>query len=347
MARSKGTGSVEPCRDGHRLRWTDARGERHSVIFRPSSKKEAEVRLRDIQAGLVAPEQPTRSIRLEAFAREYLTARETVVAPGTYRNWKSLLNGPLRPLADHSLDQLTQRTIDIWWARQGQHPVNRRNAYFMLRAMMRTAVRWGYIDAWAVTVDNAGRDVAAKRPDWTVADFDAVLVKLDPFYRAPIEVLFAGHLRLGELVALNGSDYRDGVISVTRQKTSQGLTKGTKSGQVKTIKLLGRGVTALATRPRVIGETPLFAGERAERITRLSIRNAWLRACEKAGRENFHLHDLRHISLSLVAEVAPLKVVQQRAGHASATSTQCYMHADARQHMEAVEKTDALIRRIS
>jgi len=245
------------------------------------------------------------------------------------------------------LDQLTQKTIDIWWSRQSKHPVNRRNAWFLLRKMIRMAVRWGHLPAWTVVIDNAGKDVSTPRPDFTVADFDGVLTQLPEFYRAPVEVLFAGHLRLGELIALNGSDLRDGMTSITKQKTSQGLTTGTKTDQVKTIKLLDRGVQALAARPRVIGSAPLFAGQRSERITRQAIQKAWNRAREAAGRPEMRLHDLRHVSLSLVAEVAPLKVVQQRAGHASATSTQRYMHADQRQHAEAVEKADELLRRIS
>lgn len=52
---------------------------------------------------------------------------------------------------------------------------------------------------------------------------------------------------------------------------------------------------------------------------------------------------LRHISLSLVAEVSHPKIVQERAGHASATSTLRYVHSDLRQHREAVERVDALI----
>lgn len=341
-----GDGSIKPHGDGWRLRWTD-HGTRRSKVVKGLTERQARAHLRELQAGLVPDPEFTRKIRFDVFAREYLAAREPLVALGTYKNWLSLLKGPLKPFERLTLDQLTQKSVDIWWGRQGQHPVNRRNAYFMLRKMMRMAVRWGYIPAWTVVIDNAGKDVSTKRPDWTVADFDAVLAHVNEFYRAPVEVLFAGHLRLGELIALNGSDLRDGYVTVTKQRTAQGLTTGTKTDQIKTIKLLDRGVQAMASRPRVIGSAPLFAGERAPRITRQAVQKAWGRACKTAERENFHLHDLRHISLSLVAEVAPLKVVQQRAGHASVTSTQRYMHADKRQHAEAVEKVDELLRRIS
>jgi integrase len=347
MANNYGDGSVTRHGGGFRLRWSQD-GKRRSKVVKGMTERQARAHLREIQAGLIPePEPTTKRVRFDAFAAEYLAAREPLVAVGTYCNWVSLLRGPLKPFERLTLDQLDQRTVDLWWGRQGLHPVNRRNAWFLLRKLMRMAVRWGHLPSWNVVIDNAGRDVSTPRPDWTVADFDVVLAEVPDFYRAPIEVLFSGHLRLGELIALNGSDYRDGVVTVTKQRTAQGLTTGTKTDQVKSIKLLDRGVQALAARPGVIGSAPLFAGERAERITRQAIQKSWTKACAAAGRENFHLHDLRHVSLSLVAEVAPLKVVQQRAGHASPTSTQRYMHADKRQHAEAVEKVDELLRRIS
>ncbi|WP_441004768.1 tyrosine-type recombinase/integrase [Microbacterium sp. CFBP 8794] len=83
-------------------------------------------------------------------------------------------------------------------------------------------------------------------------------------------------------------------------------------------------------------------------MPRNSLRDAWKEAVVVAGLENFRVHDLRHVGLSLVAEAgASEKVVQQRAGHASATSTRRYMHTNARQHAEAVEKVDALVARLT
>ena len=72
-----------------------------------------------------------------------------------------------------------------------------------------------------------------------------------------------------------------------------------------------------------------------------------IKAATEAGVHDFHLHDLRHVGLSLVVEEAGLIVAQERAGHASATSTRRYLHTSERVHEEAVEKIDALMRRIS
>lgn len=151
--RGNGNGSISQHGKGWRLRWTGVDGKRRSKIVGEMTRAQAQRILDDIIVGLrrgEQPETPTRRVRFDAFAKEYLEAREPLVAVGTYRNWKSLLRGPLQPLERYTLDQLTQKNVDIWWSRQGKHPVNRRNAWFLLWKMMRRAVRWGYLDSWSV-----------------------------------------------------------------------------------------------------------------------------------------------------------------------------------------------------
>lgn len=349
MARSKGAGSVEVYKDGYRLRWTEKDGTRRSKIVRPATKRQAEQLLREIVSGLHVEESRPNGVRFSDLAQEYLSAREPLVAHGTYRNWVSLLNTTLLPaFGTLTLDQITQRRVDLWWARAGWKPVLRRNAYFTLRSMMKLAVRWGYLPAWTVEVEGAGKDVAQPRPTFEIQHVDRVLAHLDPFYRPAVEVLLSGHVRLGELVALDAGDYdrRTGKLTVTKQKTADGLTTDTKTRQHKTVRLLERGRVALDGLPtRISG--PLFVGERSERITRRALRNAWVKAATEAGVPDFHLHDLRHVGLSLVVEEAGIIVAQERAGHASPTSTRRYLHTSDRVHEEAVKRIDALLRRIS
>lgn len=82
-------------------------------------------------------------------------------------------------------------------------------------------------------------------------------------------------------------------------------------------------------------------------MPRRSLQDTWNNAVIAAGLENFHAHDIRHIGLSLVAEDgASERVVQERAGHASATSTRRYLHSNERMHADAVEKVDALVSKL-
>lgn len=174
MARSKGAGSVEVYKDGYRLRWTEKGGTRRSKIVRPATKRQAEQLLRETVSGLHAQESRPNGVRFSDLAHEYLAAREPLVAHGTYRNWVSLLNTTLLPaFGTLTLDQITQRREDLWWARAGWKPVLRRNAYFTLRSMMKLAVRWGYLPAWTVEVEGAERTLRNPGPrlrssTWTV-----------------------------------------------------------------------------------------------------------------------------------------------------------------------------------
>ncbi len=351
--KANGDGSFTRHGEGWRLRWSMPDGTRKSKVIGKMSEAAAKKVLRqliaDAERGANTEPAPTKSIRFDALAKEYLAARETLVAVSTYKCWVSLLNTTLLPtFGALTLEEITQRRVDMWWAHKASKPVLRRNAYFTLRSMMKLAVRWSYLAAWTVEIEGAGKDVAKPRPVFEISDVDAVLVHLDPFYRPAIEVLLSGHVRLGELVALDAEDYdrRTGKIHVTKQKTQHGFTTDTKTRQHKAVRLLERGRVALdAMPPRIAG--PLFPGQRGERITRLALRRAWVKAATAAGLPNFHLHDLRHVGLSLVVEVAGVVVAQERAGHASKTSTHRYLHTSERVHDEAVERLDELVRRIS
>lgn len=350
--RAHGTGTVTPYKDGFQLKWSLPDGGRGSKVIRPATKKQAEALLRGILADLdkgVFHDERKGNVRFSDFAKEYLAFKEKQVSYGQYKNYLSLLKTTILPtFGAKKLNQITRRSVDTWWSRHADHPVNRRNAYYFIKGLFEQAVEWDLLAVSPVKIKNAGADASKQRPDWTVQDFDAVLEHVPDFYHPALNVMFAGHFRIGELVALNWSDVRHGFVSSTRQKTKEGFTASTKTGQKKRIQLLERGREALASLPPGIGGTPLFPGERAYRLPRATLQRVWTQACEAAGYEDFHIHDIRHISLSLVAESgASEKVVQQRAGHASATSTRRYMHTSQRQHAEAVESVDMLIKKIS
>lgn len=363
--RPYGSGSVRAYKDGYRITWRDNAGAKRSRVLRPSTKREAEALLRAIQTDVergtyIEPQKPEKEapkalpeleeepliVTFGDLWEEYLKIREPELAASTMDNLRSLARSPLNALLPRDLAEIDQRLIERWWAAQSGHKVTRRTAYFQIRKAFRLAARWEIIPAIPFEIENAGRDETRKRPDWTIQDVDAVLLHLPAFYKAPVEVMLSGHLRISELIALDTSDYRDGWISVTKQIRPAGKVQDTKTGQHKKIQLLERGKVAMEACPHRIGKAPLFPGERGERMTHHALRSAWNKAVEASGREDFHLHDLRHVGLSLVSEVAPLVVVQQRAGHASRQSTLRYLHADERQHAEAVQRVNAVLQRL-
>ncbi|MGN7968042.1 tyrosine-type recombinase/integrase [Microbacterium sp. 22296] len=350
--RSHGQGQITAHKDGFRLRWSTPEGGRSSKVLRPATRRQAEQELRRILAEVDKGEhQDDRrgSVTFDDFWRDWLALRELEVKPSTYKNLVSIHRTMLSPtFGNRKLNTITRRSVDVWWAQHSNHPVQRRNSYYALRGALEQALDWGLLTVSPCKVKDPGKDVSVKRPTWGVEDFDAVLAHVDPFYRPALEVMFAGHLRLGEVIALDWADVsRDGMITVTKQRLGMGFTADTKTGQHKRIRLLQRGTDALQALPRGFGSTPLFAGERAERMPRRSLQDAWNDAVTAAGLENFHVHDVRHIGLSLVAEAgASERVVQERAGHASATSTRRYLHSNERMHADAVERVDALVAKL-
>lgn len=297
--------------------------------------------------------------RFRDYMVEYMAFREAQVAGITYRNDRSLLKLHLLPTFGHlQMRDFDTQTVDQWWQRM---PVSqtRKNAYFLLKKALAYAVRWGYLKTSPATVETPGADVSEKRPTWHVDDFRRVLANVPTHirmhnspspvpvvYKEALEVLFAGHLRLGELIALDVTDYdrRTGVIRVTKQRTDLGVTTGTKTGQEKEIELAVTGIAAMNRLPARIGTGPLFTGPRGGRLPRATLRNAWDEAVAAAGYENFHLHDLRHVGLSLLGQARrPLAEIMYRGGHSTVTSAMRYQHTDADRDSAAAAAMNKLL----
>lgn len=285
--------------------------------------------------------RPARTAPLfEEFARREVRLRD--VRPRTRKGYETLLTTMLLPsFGTRRLDQITIGDVKVWWAHHHEHPVNRRNAYFLLRSILASAVDEMLIEVSPCRIKDAGRDVAEKRPTWTVADFRTVLAHVDEDLGPVMEMIFASHCRLGEVLGLNASDYdpASGMVHVTKSDTGP-----TKTGQHKHIRLLASGIETMATylaeHPR-IGAAPLFTGPKGGKLSRATLRDAWIGACQASGLENFHLHDLRHIGLTLVAQSgASLKDVQTRGGDASIQAAMRYQHSNAERDAEVAAMVD-------
>lgn len=266
------------------------------------------------------------------------------LAPRTVKNYETLLRTMLLPtFGQKAVGNVTVMDIDRWWARHSDHPVNRRNAYFVLKKIFNQAQRAGMVKSNPCIIENAGKDVALHRPTWSEEHYEAVLAHIPGELRTAVVMAFTGHLRIGELVGMNASDYETatGVIHITKQHHGE----DTKTGTHKHIRLLDEGIEEMSAylkaHPR-IGSVPLFEGPRRARLPVATIRKAWDEACADAGYANFHFHDIRHISLTLLSQAGvPDKDIQYRAGHSAPSSTQRYLHNSAQQDAEMAKLASA------
>jgi integrase/recombinase XerD len=145
--------------------------------------------------------------------------------------------------------------------------------------------------------------------------------------RAMLEVLYAGGVRISELVGLDVGDVDE------RDGTARVLGKGSKE---RTVPLGGPARQALGDyvqggRPalvRQVGpvEPALFLNRRGRRLTRQGAWSIVRTAGRRAGLgERLHPHVLRHsCATHMLDHGADIRVVQELLGHASLSTTQIY-----------------------
>jgi len=102
----------------------------------------------------------------------------------------------------------------------------------------------------------------------------------------------------------------------------------TKGRAARVVSLSIRAVEALKSLPRGIGSARIFP----ENLTVYRLRGQWQRACKAAGIENLQLRDLRHESISRMAEGGKLTSleVQKQAGHKDPRMTARYFQVNTK-----------------
>lgn len=319
-----------------RARYRDEDGRQVSTGTTYASEKEARKALNTIQIDLERGQffdERKGNILFKDHAAD-VAAMRTDLSPGTIRNNASLLNKQLLPyFGSKRLRDITIRQVDQWWATVPTGAVNRRNGYFLLSNLMKRAVRYGYIQASPCQVEDAGKDVAERRPTFSEADFRAVVDRLPQDLHVVAWVLYGAHLRIGEVCGLNYSDYKDGTLTVVRQYSDAGkrMIRKTKTQNHKTVALPPTARAALDAYVKehpALPLTPLFPGPRSDRMNAAWLRGQWNKAREAVGLPEFHPHDVRHVGLTRVAQNGgSTREVMARGGHASVTAAMRYQHA--------------------
>jgi integrase len=138
--------------------------------------------------------------------------------------------------------------------------------------------------------------------------------------------------------------------TVRRQTTpSPGgvVDKGTKGKRARAVPLIAEVRELVARRLDAVHSDPaarLFTGPRGGRITTAVLRDAthWDTVVTKLGFEHLRRHDLRHTGLTWMADAGvPVHVLRKIARHGSLSTTQRYLHPDARSISDAGEALSA------
>ncbi|WP_084130324.1 tyrosine-type recombinase/integrase [Demequina sp. NBRC 110055] len=275
------------------------------------------------------------------FAWDVFGHKERTLKASTVTAHRSLLNRELLPVfGTMKLKDVTPYEVEKWWGSRKDKPVSKHHAYSLLNNYMNTAVRWGYLASNPCLVRGALKDPSEPRPVWGVPDFQKVYGYCTDQMATMLIVAFSGHLRAGELLGLNRGDFdpETGVLTVSRAVSKQAGLTTPKNGETKRVTLLQQGRDALDAhlRGRAMDmDAPMFTGPRGGRVKYAELRAGWVKGCEAAGLENFHFHDIRHVSLTHIAHTgASLREIMARGGHKSVQAAMRYQSATGQRDSE-------------
>lgn len=237
------------------------------------------------------------------FAAAVLARR--MVRPSTDAKYRRLLTFAATHIGGVQVHKVTRAHVQecLAAAREaGYGPSYVQGLLKFLRLVLREAGN-GATDGLRVSVPQA--DVRA------MSDTEATAVERAlpaDEYGAALRVLLHTGLRVGELLALRGSDWDAGRRQL---RVARGSAGPTKSGRHRLVDVPDRVAPLLGGKP---GRAFPLCHRRLARV--LS------RACRKAGVDSFRVHDLRHTRLTrLLLQGVPPLYVSQQAGHSSPAYT--------------------------
>ena len=294
-------------------RWGEAR-ERELVV-NPTAERRKEV--------------PT----LQEFATRFVEghARANRHKPSGIAAKETILRVHLVPrLGGRTLDSITTEDVQRLKNRLGaKAPKTVNNVLTTLNMLLKVAVEWGVIDEMPCTIrllkvprvtmafhdfEAFGRIVEAAR----AIDADAVAI-----------VLLGGEagLRCGEMMALEQRDvdFHTGQVCV-RYSDWKGHVTVPKGGHIRHVPMTARLNEALRHRRHLRGDRVL-TGSDGRPYSQKMVQDRVRWAARRASIEEDGVHTLRHTFCShLVMRGAPVKAIQELAGHQDLSTTQRYMH---------------------
>jgi integrase len=275
---------------------------------------------------------------LAQYATQWLESRRVrgrPLAPKTRELYQVLLRVHIEPtFGERNLNAITADALRHWHAdvSNDSGAMTAAKSYRLLRAILATAVSDGLTQTNPCRVRGAGVERSAERP---IVGPDLVLELADaigPRWRAMI--LLAGFGGLRELLALRQVhvDLDAGTVTVAEQVVK---LEGGRRLVTEPKTDAGRQVVAL---PHLVIDAvsdhltlhdnpvaPLFPAQDGGLLPATTFYKHWRRARHQIGRDDLHLHDLRHVAGTLAARTgATERELTARLGHASPAAARRY-----------------------
>jgi integrase len=305
-----------------------------------------------------------RDMSVRDLAEEWLADLERQGrASGTLRQYRHHLERWILPrIGNFRIHRLTER--DLRQLLDGLpstlSPRTRAITQQVLHAMLRTAVRWGFI-ATSPAESLSRPRVPRFRPElWQEEELRAFWEaceseRLGTLFR----VLVLTGLRIGEALGLRwvDVDLDRGTLSIVRQLDTRSAKRLSqpKSERGRRVVAIGPQAVGLlhawrdrqAEEHRLRGSEPdlVFDSTTGTPLLYRNVMRTYQRLCKRAGVRPIRIHDLRHLhaTLLLQAGVHP-QVVSERLGHASVAFTlETYSHVLPHLQTEAARRVEAAV----
>jgi integrase len=296
------------------------------------------------------------------YAARWLDSRRVrgrPLAPKTRELYRVLLRVHIEPtFGRRNLNAISAEAVRRWHASisTDSSAMTAAKSYRLLRAILATAVSDGLTQTNPCRVRGAGVERSAERP---IVGPELVLELSDAVgarWRAMILLAGFGGLRLGELLALREHhiDLDAGTVTVAEQVVN---LEGGRRLVTEPKTDAGRRVVAL---PQLVIEAitehvqlhndpdaPLFPAEDGGLLPATTFYKHWRRARHQIGRDDLHLHDLRHVAGTLAAWTgATERELMARLGHANPTAARRYQHAARDRDRAIAAGLDTILRNL-
>ena len=291
--------------------YTDEAGKRHYKSFTAPTKKQAKL-LADKWKAVHKDERPEEEqITVHEAVQRYIDMKEGIISPSTQRGYEKELRCNLSGVfGSKIITKLTTPTVQLWisdLSRRGLSPKSIRNAYGLLSAT---------IDMFAPDIRLKVTLPARKKPELycpSDQDIKRLLEAVnDPELYLAILLAAFGPMRRGEICALESTDIKDNIISV-----SKSMVLGSDNiWHIKQPKTYG-GYRDIEFPDFVIQCIPNKEGKIFD-ATPDQITGRFEKALSKTDLPAFRFHDLRHYAASIMHAIGiPDQYILQRGGWSS------------------------------
>jgi integrase len=298
-------------------------------------------------------------IRLDAYAPRWLVERPVELQPRTAEIYRHLLSRHIYPtFGGTALNRITSAAVRSWNAtlrESGVGAVTAAKAYRLLKAILATAAEDDLIPRNPCRLKAAGVERSPERNPPSLAEVELIVEAIEPRYRVLVLLGAWSGLRWGELAGLTRQrvDSLHGVLHVVEALVETGNGRRW-IGPPKSA--AGRRTVAVPPHlwPAVeahltdyVEPTPnalMFTKANGSMLDRRNFHTMWRRATRKAGVDDYHFHDLRHLAATMAAvSGATTRELMRRMGHASQRAALIYQHATEDRDRAVAEAMSRLV----